>query len=1048
MLNGGFVGEIFTALAFASALVAMISLFLAEREKGAEKKQWEKIGRTSFITHIVSIFGIIGTLFYLIYTHQYEYHYVWDHSSNELPVYYMVSCFWEGQEGSFLLWCFWNSVLGGIFLRTGGEWRNSVLAIVASVELILSSMILGIYVSDSWVWGIYLLMALLPALYFGYGLMNRSKDLTFEGNFHIASIAIPVLSLLLFFREQSGFFEVWSIREFFTTGDGLIFGLLILCLIGYLVYFLMYIAATAKADHARAGDVLAGLAVVSVGAVAVLFEVLNWKVGSTPFTTLRAVFPDNPVYLQNPDFVPTNGSGLNPLLQNYWMVIHPPTLFLGFASTLIPFAYVVAGLIRREYTAWIKPALPWTSFSVMILGVGIIMGGYWAYETLNFGGYWNWDPVENSSLVPWICGVAALHAMLIYQRSKGYLPLAMILIISTFLLVLYSTFLTRSGILGDTSVHTFTDLGLSGQLLVLVFVYVAAVVVLLTLRWREIPRRKEEVAVWSAEFFLFLGVLVFLFAGAEIILTTSLPVVNKILGTKVAPPPEIQLFYYKWNVWFAMGFGILSGIGQFLWWRNKKDTRLGDALFRPFLIAVVAGSLTLLATIWLGAHFAYDKTLKEIIDPAIIGRNFLQTGIAYLHYGIMTIADELLLFSALFGIAANGDILVSILRKNKKGLKVMGGTVVHIGFSLMLLGMLFSSGYDKAISVNTTPEDLASFPETERIDNLPLEKNKPRIVPAAGYRITYLGKRKAQAPIRNLTIIEEEEVGFKVKFRDASGDWFADDLYRPQFTVKEAITSPIQPTRDAEADKPLKGKIDMDLVYAHLNDNIATGYLQPEYINKRMLYGIKFESLPDFKKEFLLYPEAEVNEGMGGITTHPARKIFAGKDIYLYVSSMPSDEATQAKYQRYDYEMQRGTSQQVGKYTLYLDDVKLLSHDAGSDLFSMEVQVMMRVDDGERTFTATPVYRIDSENRPATVGAYIEEIEFYLSFVGVDPEKGVFRIQAYEQTESGQDWVVIKAISKPMINLLWLGTFILTFGFLISIYRRVQENRKKRVKGK
>ncbi|MDV7399460.1 cytochrome c biogenesis protein CcsA, partial [Arthrospira platensis SPKY1] len=96
------------------------------------------------------------------------------------------------------------------------------------------------------------------------------------------------------------------------------------------------------------------------------------------------------------------GSGLNPLLQNYWMTIHPPTLFLGFASTAIPFAYAIAGLWTKEHQAWLKPALPWALFSGAILGTGILMGGAWAYEALSFGGYWAWDPVENMSLVPWL----------------------------------------------------------------------------------------------------------------------------------------------------------------------------------------------------------------------------------------------------------------------------------------------------------------------------------------------------------------------------------------------------------------------------------------------------------------------------------------------------------------------------------------------------------------------------------------------------------------------------------------------------------------------
>lgn len=118
-----------------------------------------------------------------------------------------------------------------------------------------------------------------------------------------------------------------------------------------------------------------------------------------------------------------------------------------------------------------KPALPWTLVSVMILGTGIIMGGFWAYESLSFGGYWAWDPVENASLVPWLLLIVTLHLMLIYKSTGTSIILTYILSIASFLLVLYATFLTRSGILGDTSVHSFTDLGLSGQLMIFMFVF-------------------------------------------------------------------------------------------------------------------------------------------------------------------------------------------------------------------------------------------------------------------------------------------------------------------------------------------------------------------------------------------------------------------------------------------------------------------------------------------------------------------------------------------------------------------------------------------------
>ena len=110
-------------------------------------------------------------------------------------------------------------------------------------------------------------------------------------------------------------------------------------------------------------------------------------------------------------------TGLNQLLQNYWMVIHPPILFLGFASTIVPFAYAVAGLWKKDYSSWTKQVMPWALFSAAILGLGIMMGARWAYESLNFGGYWAWDPVENASMVPWLVLVAGIHTMLIYNST-------------------------------------------------------------------------------------------------------------------------------------------------------------------------------------------------------------------------------------------------------------------------------------------------------------------------------------------------------------------------------------------------------------------------------------------------------------------------------------------------------------------------------------------------------------------------------------------------------------------------------------------------------
>ncbi|MDH7571604.1 MAG: cytochrome c biogenesis protein CcsA, partial [Armatimonadota bacterium] len=156
-----------------------------------------------------------------------------------------------------------------------------------------------------------------------------------------------------------------------------------------------------------------------------------------------------------------DGHGLNPLLQDPWMAIHPPLIFLGYAALAVPFVFAVAALLRREYHDWAARALPWSLFSWTTLGAGIFIGGYWAYRVLGWGGYWGWDPVENASLIPWLLNTALLHGILL-QRARGSLARGnLALAILSFVMVLYGTFLTRSGVLSDFSVHSFARPGMA-----------------------------------------------------------------------------------------------------------------------------------------------------------------------------------------------------------------------------------------------------------------------------------------------------------------------------------------------------------------------------------------------------------------------------------------------------------------------------------------------------------------------------------------------------------------------------------------------------------
>lgn len=223
-------------------------------------------------------------------------------------------------------------------------------------------------------------------------------------------------------------------------------------------------------------------------------EARLWPVFALVQATLLVLVLVKSPFRIAPGPVPTDGQGLSPLLENQWMVVHPPILFLGFASLAIPWAWAVYGLIYRDWDGWLKGMYPWALFAFAVHGFGIALGGYWAYETLGWGGFWGWDPVEVSSLVPWLFLIALLHGALIQRANGGFKPGNFLLASLPFAFMCYGTFLTRTGILADFSVHSFSSLGKEGFDLLLGEVSVAALlpVILLAVRYRSIAESISE----------------------------------------------------------------------------------------------------------------------------------------------------------------------------------------------------------------------------------------------------------------------------------------------------------------------------------------------------------------------------------------------------------------------------------------------------------------------------------------------------------------------------------------------------------------------------
>lgn len=843
----GNLGHLLVILSFVTALVATYAYLRVTllRTDSLELSSWKRFARGAFYVHAAAILGVCATLYTIIYGHHFEYHYAWSHSSKALPWYYMLSCFWEGQEGSFMLWMFWQAVLGVILIRTNKVWEAPMMTVYTLVQAFLTSMILGVIIPG-----------------------------------------------------------------------------------------------------------------------------IDFKIGSTPFLTMREAMPDLPVWAANPNFVPKDGNGLNPLLQNYWMVIHPPTLFLGFALTLVPFAYLMAGLWRKQVIEWLRPALPWMLLTGVILGVGILMGGYWAYETLSFNSYWSWDPVENAVYVPWLVGIAALHTMIIAKKNASALKASVILVTAQFILILYSTFLTRSGILGNSSVHSFTDLGLSGQLLVYLLAFIAVAVFFSIRAWKLMPNEKEEVSAYSREFWLFMGATVLCLASFQVIVPTSIPVWNSIVESfggvsKLAPPTDAISYYTKFQLWFFAVIAILSGIGQYFWWKRVQKGKIQD----------------LLTPLWISLFI---------------------TALLITFGGINKLPYIALLTAAVFALVANTTIILGILRGSYR---LSGGAITHIGMALMLIGILWSSGYQKVVSLNASGLLISKEDFFTKEDN---KENKENVLLWVGqptrmgdYLLTYRGPRAEIRDVPNyvpsswLDIIE--------------GDFHAVCLR--DITVGEKT-------------------------YHKKGDTVA---VYPENV----FYEVEYRE-PNGRIT-TLFPRVQFNERMGMVTS-PDIKRELNKDLYSYamVGSNPRETEEWSPTENFRVAMQDTFF--VNDYVAVLENVSRTNAVEGIALTPNDVAVkaQIKILDKEREYFIAPTFAINQDRMVMRKPEINEELGLRIQFMEIDPKTGTF---SFSVNSKQRDYIVMKAVEKPLINVLWVGTLVLVIGFVLATIRRFREFRLIRDKG-
>lgn len=924
LLWPGILGKLMVVVSFIAALAGSYAFFQAGKQ---QTSGWHRFSRVYFGVHGVSVLAIIGLLLFVMITHRYEYQYAWSHVSDSLPMRYIFSAFWEGQEGSFLLWMFWHVVLGAVLLYRNDSWTNHVMSVLLGVQAVIASMLLGIYLSE-------------------------------------------------------------------TT-----------------------------------------------------------KIGINPFLLLRDTM-DAPLF-QNPDYLELiEGNGLNPLLQNYWMTIHPPTLFLGFASVTVPFCYALAGLVRKDYSGWLKPVMPWALFSGGVLGTGILMGGAWAYEALSFGGYWAWDPVENMSLVPWIVLVAAIHSNLIARKTGYSLRITFALYILSFLLILYSSFLTRSGILGDSSAHSFTQIGLEWQLVALIGIFTALSGWLFFKNYKSIPAPVQEEKLASREFWMFIGVLVLFFSAVLISFTTSIPVYNKLFdlagsltGTDLShlhrtAPLEPIAHYNKFQLWIAVFVALLSSVAQYLRYREPSWPEVKNKFFTHISIAaLLAGVLTVLLGMWIDAYAWQYKVL---------------------------------MFCGSFAVIANLDYIVSYLRGN---LRQGASTLAHLGFGLMIIGIMASGLNKQVISTNV-------FAQSDLLDGVDprshiyLIKGRPMFM--NGYWVEYASD----------TVVGNVRE-FLVNYNriDASQDTVE------QFSLRPNVIYNRQNTKIESTNPSTKRYLTKDIftyvaalpveqmdAEAAKTFNDSLKYTSYSIAHKDTLhekdYSLTLSEVtmypkhPDYAHQpadLAIQCHFTIQDTTRNKTHTASPVIYLRENLVYGIPAQVDDlnlrlrlsqEVITAFYPRDDrlpyrwHRMRQGGSFTEGKWTFTL---RAIDRDASHPHYigqedDVAVNAIVDVTDGTQQFTLKPMFYIRG-NVPGYLKDYIPDAGLHVRLDRIYPQAEEFEI-AVAVTEDVQpvkfeiaqevprsDIIVMQAIVFPGINFFWLGTCLMMFGLFLAMWNRLRAKR-------
>jgi len=411
---------------------------------------------------------------------------------------------------------------------------------------------------------------------------------------------------------------------------------------------------------------------------------------------------------------PTTGQGMNPLLQNPYMVTHPPALYLGFVGLTIPFAFAFASLLAgRRDDAWVRAARPWGLWAWYFLALGLVLGMLWAYEELGWGGYWGWDPVENAAFMPWLLATAFLHSIIVVERRQMLRAWSVISALLAFVMTIFGTFMTRSGFI--SSVHAFARSNIG-------YVFLVYIAVLLIggfgiVIWRRRLLQGNYLQSWiSREAFVLYSNWVFLLGSLAVMVLTVLPNISELFGDKIAI--SISMFI-RYMVPIGLALLGLTAVGPMLGWRRPALRSLRRQLLIPLITAIV----TAVAIVVLGV-----RRFTPVLTWALASFLF------------STIIQELVRAARMRVRAGGAGFLGALMDQIADNRRRYGGYIVHIGVAMMCIGFAGDAFKTKKDVVLKLGQRVTVGQYTLRYDGLNIQDDLQKTAISAGVTIFEDGK--------------------------------------------------------------------------------------------------------------------------------------------------------------------------------------------------------------------------------------------------------------------------------------------------------------------